>query len=106
MSYKWILLCLLLLLVGCERRDLTYYETAEITLTVDWSQSGLDNIDEAAHGATAIFYPIDGGDPKIFLMGNYSEETVRLQQGVYNVILFNRSFTDFSNISFFCFFRT
>lgn len=97
---KWMLLCLLFFCIGCNRRDLTYYETAEITLTVDWSQSGLNGMDEAAHGATAIFYPIDGGKPKIVLMGNYSQETVRLQQGVYNVILFNRSFTDFSNIAF------
>ena len=82
---KWILLCLLFFEMSCERRDLTYYETAEITLTVDWSQSGLDNMDEAAHGATAIFYPVDGGEPKIFLMGDYSRETVRLQQGIYNV---------------------
>lgn len=97
---KWMLLCLLPLLTSCERRELTYYNTAEITLTVDWSQSGLDNAEEAAHGATAIFYPVDGGEPQTFLLGNYSQETVRLQQGVYNIIVFNRSFTDFSNIAF------
>lgn len=97
---KWILLCLLPLLASCERRELTYYNTAEITLTVDWSQSGLDNAEEAAHGATAIFYPAHGGEPKTFLLGNYSQETVRLPQGVYNIIVFNRSFTDFSNIAF------
>lgn len=98
--YKCIFFCLLLLLVGCERRDLTYYETAEITLTVDWSQCGLDNEEEAARGATAVFYPTDGGEPKIFLMGDYSREAVRLPVGTYNVILFNRSFTDFSNTAF------
>lgn len=97
---RWILLCLLLLWAGCERRDLIYYETAEITLTVDWSQADMDNTDESAHGATAVFYPVDGGEPKILLMGNYSQETVRLRQGAYNIILFNRSFTDFSNIAF------
>lgn len=97
---KWMFLYLLFLLAGCERRELTYYNTAEITLTVDWSQSGLNNSEEAAYGASAIFYPGDGGESKIFLLGNYSQETVRLQQGVYNVIVFNRSFTDFSNIAF------
>ena len=55
--HLWILLCLLLFLAGCERRELTYYDAAEITLTADWSQSGMDNKDEAARGATAIFYP-------------------------------------------------
>lgn len=97
---KWMFLYLLFLLAGCERRELTYYNTAEIILTVDWSQSGLNNSEEAAYGASAIFYPVDGGESKIFLLGNYSQETVRLQQGVYNVIVFNRSFTDFSNIAF------
>lgn len=98
--YKWTLLCLLFLLTGCERRDLTYYETAEITLTVDWSQCGLDNEEEATRGATVLFYPTNGGKPRIFLMGDYSRESVRLPLGTYNVILFNRSFTDFSNIAF------
>ena len=87
--HLWILLCLLLFLAGCERRELTYYDAAEITLTADWSQSGMDNKDEAARGATAIFYPTNGGEPKIFLMGDYSREAIRLPEGVYNVILFN-----------------
>ena len=60
----------------------------------------MDNKDEAARGATAIFYPTNGGEPKIFPMGDYSREAIRLPEGVYNVILFNRSFTDFSNIAF------
>jgi len=95
------LFCLIVpFLSSCERRDLTYYETAEITLTVDWSECGLDNEEEAARGATAVFYPTDGGEPKIFLMGDYSREAVRLPIGTYNIILFNRSFTDFSNTAF------
>lgn len=80
--HLWILLCLLLFLAGCERRELTYYDAAEITLTADWSQSGMDNKDEAARGATAIFYPTNGGEPKIFLMGDYSREAIRLPEGV------------------------
>lgn len=95
-----VLLLLCLTLSGCDRRELTYYESAEITLTVDWNPSGLADEEGAARGATAVFYPTDGGEPQIFLMGNYSQESVRLPEGVYNVILFNRSFTDFSNIAF------
>ena len=95
-----MLLCLLFLLESCDRRELTYYDEAEIALTVDWSQSSLSDEEGAARGATAVFYPTDGGKPQIFLMGNYSQESVRLPEGVYNVILFNRSFTDFSNIGF------
>ena len=36
------LLCIVFLhitFLACERRELTYYETAEVTLTADWSQS-------------------------------------------------------------------
>lgn len=95
-----VLLFLCLTFSGCDRRELTYYESAEITLAVDWSKSGLADEEGAARGATAVFYPTDGGEPQIFLMGNYSHEAVRLPEGVYNVILFNRSFTDFSNIAF------
>lgn len=90
---------LLSFLSACDRRELTYYEVSEITLAVDWSQSGLDS-EEGMYGATAVFYPIDGGEPSIFRMGDRTAETVRLTEGVYNVILFNRSFSDFSNISF------
>ena len=54
MSDKWLitsngqllffcLLCVSILLVSCERRDLTYYEVSEITLTADWNDSGLDD---------------------------------------------------------------
>lgn len=53
MSDKWLitsngqllffcLLCVSILLVSCERRDLTYYEVSEITLTADWNDSGLE----------------------------------------------------------------
>lgn len=92
--------CLLFTLTACDRRELTYYESAEITLTADWSRSGLANEEGAARGATAVFYPTDGGEPKIFLMGDYLREAVRLPEGVYDVVVFNRSFADFSNIAF------
>ena len=82
MSDKWLitssgqllffcLLCVSILLVSCERRDLTYYEVSEITLTADWNDSGLDD-KEQKYGATAVFYPRNGGEPKIFMMGDRS----------------------------------
>lgn len=86
-------------LVSCERRDLTYYEVSEITLTADWNDSGLDD-KEQKYGATAVFYPRNGGEPKIFMMGDRSGDAVRLPMGVYDIIVFNRSFNDFSNIAF------
>ena len=47
------LLCIVFLhitFLACERRELTYYEVAEISLSADWSLSGLDS-KEADFGA-------------------------------------------------------
>lgn len=98
-SYFLCLLCLLSLFSGCDRRELTYYLESEIELYVDWSHSGLDR-EEEDYGATAIFYPQDGSEPKVILMGNRRRETIRLPEGRYNVLLFNRSFTDFGSLAF------
>lgn len=87
-----------ILFSSCDRRELTYYDEAEVTLIADWSQSGLDG--ESQHGATAMFYPTDGSAPVTVLMGDRTRQTVRLKEGTYNVILFNRSFNDFSGIAF------
>ena len=99
--YRWGILffLLLLMLCSCERRELTYYEVSEITVIADWDDSGL-NENEQQYGATIIFYPRDGGESKIFKMGDRSGEVVRLPMGVYDAVIFNRSFNDFGNISF------
>ena len=104
MKRQTMLLCTLCLLCGiilssCDRRELTYSDEAEITLAADWSKAGL-NEQEGRYGATAIFYPTDGGTPLTVLMGDRSRKTVRLKEGRYNIILFNRSFDDFGNIAF------
>ena len=87
------------LLVACDRRELTYSLEAAITISADWSHSGL-NEKEQDYGATAIFYPTDGGSPIVALMGDRTYKTLRLKEGSYNVILFNRSFDDFGNLGF------
>lgn len=88
-----------ILFSGCDRRELTYSDEAEITLTADWSKAGLSE-QEAQYGATAVFYPTDGSTPITVLMGDRSRKTVRMKEGCYNVVLFNRSFDDFSGIAF------
>ena len=96
MSDKWLitssgqllffcLLCVSILLVSCERRDLTYYEVSEITLTADWNDSGLDD-KEQKYGATAVFYPRNGGEPKIFMMGDRSGDAVRLPTSLSSTV--------------------
>lgn len=99
LSLRSLCLCVsVFVLSACDRRELTYYETAQITLTADWSLSGLE--DEESYGATAVFYPQAAGKPKIVLMGDRTRATAQLPKGHYDVILFNRSFEDFSAIGF------
>lgn len=83
---------------ACERRELTYFDEAEVTITADWSGADLDG--EARYGATAMFYPTDGSTPLTVLMGDRTRQVIRLKEGTYDVILFNRSFNDFSGVAF------
>ena len=93
-----LFLLLPLWLASCERRELTYYTEAEITVTVDWSRA--DQQEESQYGATLIFYPQDGGTPRVVLMGDRTQTTVRLPYGRYDAILFNRSFDEFGTMAF------
>ena len=87
-----LFLLLPLWLASCERRELTFYTEAEITVTADWSRA--DQQEENQYGATLIFYPQDGGTPRVVLMGDRTQTTVRLPDGRYDAILFNRSFDE------------
>lgn len=93
-----ILLCILPLLAACERRDITYSVNAEFAVRADWSFA--DQEEEKDYGATIIFYPHDGTAPHTVLMGDRTQTTVSLPTGHYSVLLFNRSFNDFSGIAF------
>lgn len=95
----YVLLFFSLSFCSCERRELTYYEVSEISVHADWSGSGLDE-EESNYGATIVFYSRGGGEPKVFLLGDRSGSVIRLPEGVYDAVLFNRSFNDFSNIAF------
>ena len=90
-------LCLLVTFSACDRRDITYYMESEITVFADWSNSELD---EPGYGATVIFFPEDGGEPVEVLMGTREHTTVRLPEGRYHALIFNRSCHDFGGISF------
>lgn len=97
---KWLLSLLFLLLftTSCERRELSYFMESEVAITVDWSSANLE--EESTYGATAVFYPKDGSEPKVLLMGDRTKGTVRLRAGHYSVIVFNRTFDDFKGIAF------
>ncbi|MCD8269913.1 MAG: DUF5119 domain-containing protein [Parabacteroides sp.] len=95
---RYVLLFFCPFFSSCERRELTYFEEAEINVEVDWSRSGLS---ESGYGATTMFYPVDGNTPMKVLMGNREQTTVRLREGNYRVLVFNRSQDDFGSISFY-----
>lgn len=85
---------------SCDRRDITYYMESEINVIADWNNSGLDD-EEAAHGATTLFYRAeDGTHHKTLPMNMRDWEDVRLPEGCYHAVIFNRSVTGFSSITF------
>lgn len=90
---------LVVLLSACDRRELTYPDGVEITIAADWNNAGLGE-QENLYGATAVFYPAEGGAPVTVLMGDRNHKTAHMKKGHYNVVLFNRSFDDFGGIAF------
>lgn len=88
----------MLLLSGCERRDITYYLESELYIHADWCACALNPLEEG-HGATTMVFTDDGIARQV-LMGTREAETVRLPQGNYHVILFNRSPDGFGTIRF------
>lgn len=97
---KSVVICVICgaLFSACERRELTYYMESEITVTADWG--GTDLAEECDYGATLVIYSHDGTAPRTILMGERGQTTIRLPEGVYDAVLFNRSFEDFGCVSF------
>ncbi|MFI3259797.1 MAG: DUF5119 domain-containing protein [Rikenellaceae bacterium] len=92
-----LILTLLLSLVSCERRELTYLysPTVSVQVNADWS-----NLDEAPTGMSVYFYPTDGGTPTVVQTNNTSTATANLGQGTYNILVFNQIPTDYGTITF------
>lgn len=92
-------ICVLLLLASCERRDITYHLESELYIRSDWQQSLLPDGEEH-HGATTVVFSPDGKGGKMMLMGTREQESVRLPQGTYHAVIFNRSPDGFASIRF------
>ena len=94
-----LLTCLLVsLLTACDRRDITYYLESELYIKADWYASGLPPAEEG-HGATTVIFT-DECTARQVLMGTRESETVRLPEGNYHAILFNRSPDGYGTIRF------
>ena len=94
-----VLLFLCLSFSSCERREITYYMEAELGIFAEWHASRLEE-EEAGFGATAVFFTQDTPEPLHVLMGTRDADVVRLPEGTYHAILFNRSPDGFSSIRF------
>lgn len=96
----YVLLFLCLTFSSCDRRDITYYMESEITVKADWGASLLPD-EEHGYGASTHFFPQTGSvENKQLLMGDHRQEVIRLPEGVYHAVLFNRSVSGFGSIAF------
>ena len=63
-------------------------------LDIDWGPCGID-----PDGMTALFYPVDGGEPSRFLTNTVTGDEVRLRKGIYNVVVFNQAAEEYSYLN-------
>ncbi len=91
---------LITIISSCQRRSLTYdyYPYSDIVIEPDWSQSLTGA--EKPLGVSAWFYPKEGGAPLQFRSNSVDGFSVPIVEGKYDVLVFNRSETEFSTIGF------
>ncbi len=94
------ILCLCLLFISCERRELidNYNPTVDIAIDVDWS-----NMSAVPSGMSVYCYPVSGDAPTIAIANITSVQssiTVSLTAGIYNILVFNQIPSDFGTIGF------
>ncbi len=120
MSRRWMhiapavigLLGVVLAAVSCDWRELDYdyINTAKFTLIFKWDESSLGDAESKSvmdvvrpgdkmNGRTAVFFPMDGGDP-IIKMSHSDTMTVNLPVQEYKAVFFNETYEDFDNIRF------
>ena len=76
-----ILISLVMGLAGCSKETMIgeYVDRCAVRLDIDWGPCGID-----PDGMTALFYPVDGGEPSRFLTNTVTGDEVRLRKGIYN----------------------
>ncbi len=94
------IIAVVLMSVSCHRRPLTYdYDpTVEVILNVDWS-----DMSEQPTGMSVYCYPEDGGEATVSttnINSMQSSVTLKLGAGVYNILTFNQSVSEYSSLGF------
>lgn len=91
---------LLLLFTSCDYKELCYdhphYTKAKVRIPVDWSK--FDK--EKPTGMTVIAYPEDGSTPKTVLTNDLQAAEMSLEDGDYNLLVFNQSTTEYGSLHF------
>ncbi len=95
--------CIILLsslALSCKRRPLTYghYPFSDIVVVPDWSESLVG--EDKPLGTSAWFFPKDGSEPLVFKSNNVDGFSVPVPEGVYDILVFNRSENEFSTLGF------
>ena len=91
-----ILISLVMGLAGCSKETMIgeYVDRCAVRLDIDWGPCGID-----PDGMTALFYPVDGGEPSRFLTNTVTGDEVRLRKGIYNVVVFNQAAEEYSYLT-------
>ncbi len=82
---------------SCIRRELSYqYDpTYTVVVNADWSALSAEPT-----GMSVYCYPEDGSSPIISLSNNTATTTVKLPLGVYKILVFNQTTTEFATLTF------
>ena len=91
-----ILFSLILGLAGCSKETMIgeYVDRCAVRLDINWSPCGIE-----LDGMTALFYPVEGGEPSRFLTNMVTGDKVQLKKGIYNVVIFNQAAEEYSYLT-------
>ncbi len=82
-------LLLMVAILSCKRQVLESpeYLLASIPIAVDWSKSEVPT--ESIANVSAYFYPVDGGEPSVFISSDINFVVAEVPMGEYYVLIFN-----------------
>lgn len=91
-------LLLVLVIVSCEHKDLCYLHPHQtmLRILVDWSRFTVEH----PTGMSVYVFPKEGGAPQLRESNTLTHVDVSLQAGLYDVLAFNQTPSEFGTITF------
>lgn len=90
----------LLLFTSCDYKELCYDHphntVAKVKIPVDWTEFEK----EQPTGMTVMAFPLDGSEAKMLLTNDLRAAELSLEEGQYNILVFNQSTTEFGSFHF------